>query len=108
MNIKMGQTLYAINDIEAVVTDMELEDGSVYVTAKRKSDGFMYHFEIRGGSQFWCKPKSYFDLDTEYHEVKDNFFRTKPPKGHRSFEDKQKLKARYKKTTGNSWRDEAL
>lgn len=77
MKVTKGQTLYAMNDIEVEVTDVEIETVQI-VKAVRKSDGFKYYFKIVNGVQMHYRPDSYLDDDSGGEYKPNDFFKNKP------------------------------
>jgi hypothetical protein len=71
----IGQTLYAINDIEVEVTNVRTEIVK-HVRAIRKSDGFVYHFQLIDGVQMHYKYDSW-DEDSSGAYKPSAFFREK-------------------------------
>lgn len=74
MKVIKGQTLYAHNDIEVEVTDVQIETVQI-VSAVRKSDGFKYFFKIVNGVQMHYIPDSYFDDDGGGKYKPQSFFK---------------------------------
>ena len=68
-----------------------------------KGDNFEYSFQLIGGYQYHSKPDSIFDEDTEYRMKRDDFFKTKPLKGQRTYAQKMEIRKKYEEMTGNKF-----
>lgn len=88
MKVEIGQHLYAINDIIVEVISVQKKQGITYVEARRLSDGFRYHFRLIGGYQYHFKYNDIFSDDSGGDWKVDNFFKTSPLKGQRTWAER--------------------